>query len=174
MLKHRYIIQTSVTPVLNTSHHATHTRNIPHKPSAAKPSHFLSTLTFIRTISMHFYTISQHHHSPQTNPNTPAISFHPIFTYLKSKPLRERRWACLPELLKLCLIYPVSLVPVCTRFLAKKSFRMSRWLASHTNVIPLWRLHELLAIRTTRMWIPHQQSRRVQYFLSPVHFTKQS
>lgn len=160
--------------MLNITQH-THTRTIPHKTSAAKPFHFLSTLTFIRTISMHFYTISQHHHSPQTNPNTPAISFHPIFTYLKSKPLRERRWACLPELLKLCLIYPVSLVPVCTRFLAKKALGWAvDWPATLTLFLCEDYTSYLLDIRTTRMWIPHQQSRRVQYFLSPVHFTKQS
>jgi len=130
--KPRYIIQTSVTPVLNTNHHATHTRNIPYKPWA-KPFHFLSTLTSIYVQFLCISNDTQSHsiiilHRPT---QTLAISFHPIFTYLKSKPLRERRWACLPELLKLCLIYPVSLVPVCTAFW-QKSFRMSRWLASHT------------------------------------------
>lgn len=156
-----------------------------HEPSRNTPatslinpqqqSHFtLSTLTFIRTISRHFYTISQHHHSPQSTDQTKHSSykFSPHIYLPKVQAFERKKVGLSARVAKIMFIWS-SIVGACLYTLSgKKSFRMSRWLASHT--IPLWRLHELLDIRTTRMWIPHQQSRRVQYFLSPVHFTKQS
>lgn len=122
-----------------------HTRNIPLKPSAAKPFHFLSTLTFIRTISRHFYTISQHHHSPQSTDQTKHSSykFSPHIYLPKVQAFERKKVGLSARVAKIMFIWS-SIVGACLYTLSgKKSFRMSRWLASHT--IPLWRLHELLA-----------------------------
>ncbi len=131
--------------------------SVEHEPSRNTPATSLITpqqlshFTFSRPLSpyVQFQGISTQSHSiiiltrVRYRP-TQALYlqvFNPIFTYLKSKPLRDRRWACLPELLKLGLFDPVSLVP---GLYTLSGFKMSRWQASHTNVIPLWRLHELV------------------------------